>query len=500
MKKKRKKKLELKFIDPRKLKNIYHEYGIEYTVQKMYIAYGIAVALIVLFSGAFRFQLPYIIMTAAIILFFTPIVLVSIAKHQYEVIRFNDINSYMQQLGESMIRKGRIKTAMKETLEAFPSGRMHDAITEAVEHLENSINVRASEKEAFALIEKKYGNDLLFTLHEYCIFAEDQGGDFSFEFQKIDDMREAWMKRTEKYQKEISNVILISSIMYAILLTVCGIIKISMPDIISITKDPIVQMVEILAIFVFCLFVTSLLSKRSSSLLSVRESLSLNEVEKALDYIDNFDQRKNVKQSFFYGNVNTVMFIIIFFATQQWLFLIIGIVLSLLFYNMHNIAYYYTKGQIKKEMEYAFPKWLFVLCLLMQKNNIANAISQSIKYSEPIIRRELADLESKLKENPNSSEAMLDFIARYNIEGAQNTMRKLVNLNSGNLDDTKRQMTKLIKHVTETTDQKEQIKANNRVSLLKKYYFYPIIPVIILTMTYCVRIIDTIFEQLFNIL
>ena len=69
--------------------------------------------------------------------------------------------------------------------------------------------------------------------------------------------------------------------------------------------------------------------------------------------------------------------------------LAVGIVLFVITLNMHKIIFKATVWNVKKELEKAFPKWLFDIMLLIQHNSIENAIFQSIEKAPPILHSEL---------------------------------------------------------------------------------------------------------------
>ena len=85
----------------------------------------------------------------------------------------------------------------------------------------------------------------------------------------------------------------------------------------------------------------------------------------------------------------------------------------------------------KKELESAFPKWLFDLMLLIQRNSVESAILQSLSTAPEILQPELQKLSESLIAYPGEITVFTTFLADYELPQVEMNMRKLYALSIG---------------------------------------------------------------------
>ena len=90
-----------------------------------------------------------------------------------------------------------------------------------------------------------------------------------------------------------------------------------------------------------------------------------------------------------------------------------------------------SKMDTKKELESAFPKWLFDLMLLMQRNSVESAILQSLSTAPEILQPELQKLSESLIAYPGEITVFTTFLADYELPQVEMNMRKLYALSIG---------------------------------------------------------------------
>ena len=185
---------------------------------------------------------------------------------------------------------------------------------------------------------------------------------------------------------------------------------------------------------------------------------SSSSLEGAKEYIKNFRKSKTRKSAIRYGVFFMLIMLLTAFITENVVIGALGLLVGVVFLNMHNIVLHTTKRQIQSEVDEAFPQWLFDMCLLSQKDNISVAISESIETAPPILKKELMAMEEILRYEPKSKKAFLGFLQEYEMPGVKKTMEILYSLHIGYAIGQTEQMQKLI---------------DRNVLLIKFLTFYP---------------------------
>lgn len=498
-KKMKKRKKSMLYIDigifsPRKIKEKYKEYSSPYVMQHIYIGYALAIICTIAVSYMFSFTIINSILSGLMFLFTAPVILISMQKCQYELKKFSDINSYMKQFTQSMRRSEKIATALIDTLEVFKDGEMKQTLQKAVDHLNRSWDVKISKVEALGYIEEKYGNSQLIMLHDFCLRAEEHGGDFKNELDMLSDMRDKWQKRNDTHQMKLKSVQITTIGVAIIFMALVSYILHGFPEMISIKEEPIVQFAELMYVGSFCFTLILLQNKRCSSILNDGKPMSLEEAEEAMDYIENFDRKKSGEKFRPMGLFVMIASFTLALLNRSITYLVFGIVAGGLFANLHHIIFFATKQQLKKEMENEFPKWLFDMCLLMQKDTVVNAISKSLYTAPPVLRREIRKLEQKLSIDPTNEYAFLDFLENYDMNEVVDTMRSLISMKKGTAVSNKVHMQQLISYNLNLLNERDKSRYEQLNAKAKLYMFIPFGFTIVIVIVYFIIMFLLIFN------
>jgi len=500
---KRKKKkmfIDIGFFGPSKIKEKYKEYNSPYMLQQIYAAYLTALIACIFISWLFSFTLLNTLIVGVAFFLTTPVILISMQKYRYEAKKFMDINSYMQQFTQGMARNKKIYSTLEDTMIVFKDGEMKKTIQKAVEHLTVSWDAKISKVEALNYIEETYYNKMLIMIHDFCLRAEEHGGDFKRELAMLSQMREKWQKRMDMYQIKLKSRALGIIVSYIIFILLCGYIVRAVPQIMSIKHLPIIQAMEVLYIIGLCITTIVLQNKKCSSFFNDNMGMSMEEADEAMDYVENFDRKEQARKHRPSGIVCIVATSALAVTSKSWMIFVFGLVFGGLMLNLHNIAYIMTKKQIKDEMINEFPKWLFDISLLIQRNTIVNAISNSLFTAPPIMRRDIRRLEERLFNNPTDIYAFLDFLEEYEMNEVVNTMRSLISMKEGNVENNYDQMNELINYNLNLIDERENQQFEKAYSNVNLYSFLPFTFTSLLLCGYFIAISIVTFDYSLNII
>jgi hypothetical protein len=164
--------------------------------------------------------------------------------------------------------------------------------------------------------------------------------------------------------------------------------------------------------------------------------------------------------------------------------------------HLHGIRYRIVRRRIRKEMTSAVPRWLFDVCLLMQKYNITVSITESLKTAPAILREDIRCLLDKLKRNPSGVDAYLSFLEEYHIPNVKPTMRMMIAIQNGTAGDTHLQMEQLIAHNMNMLDEIDAKETELRDALNVRYNIYPMIPGALVMGGYLVSMVIQIFRTM----
>ena len=153
---------------------------------------------LIIFMIIFKLKIPYMAAILLITTLFLPSVFLLNLKTNYEIKRFESVNSYLEQLLYSFRRKPKVLTALQDTALLFQEDEnteLREAIEQAIEHIQNPEGNGDVYEEAFAIIEKDFGCKRMKKIHSFLRQVENAGGNIeeSIEILLLD--RNLWVDR-----------------------------------------------------------------------------------------------------------------------------------------------------------------------------------------------------------------------------------------------------------------------------------------------------------------
>lgn len=137
--------------------------------------------------------------------------------------------------------------------------------------------------------------------------------------------------------------------------------------------------------------------------------------------------------------------------------LLLGTV-SILLWCWPGIRYRLAKKRIIKEVDKAFPVWLMDLSLLMQTENVHNALEKSLAKAPYVLREELSRMLDSIEKNPNSIEPFLDFMPWLDLPDVQSALRLIYSMwAAGDREDMEKQIAVLVERNHHLMDKAERL-------------------------------------------
>jgi hypothetical protein len=435
----------------------------EESIRLLVYALALTIGIAVLCSRLFGLQRPYALALAIGSILAAPFLKRAVQAEKREYQRFCDVNSYMQQFISGMILHRRITAALEEVYITFPDGEMHENIKRMLLTIRRSADLEKAEKEAFAYMYQCYPNSQLPLIHDFALRVEKRGGEFETEMNLLSQKREKWEKRTEHCQAEMKVTLYSSVLLYATMIFVCAMVQRMMPEELSVLEAPLSQTSEVLLVLCFYFFIGMVMRNMAGGWIRKDVLMDEDRAEKIRLYLEQWKpsaRRKN--------RLRHVML-------------------------LHRLRYRILLHRVKKELASAVPRWLFDVCLLMQKYNITVSITESLKTAPAILKEDIRRLLDKLKRNPSGVEAYLSFLEEYRLQNVKSTMRMLVAIQNGAAGDSLMQMEQLIAHNMNMLDELDAKETELRDALNIRYNIYPMIPGAIVMGGYLVSMVIRIF-------
>ena len=501
-----------RIYSPMKMTEALHELGESYT-RKEAALYYIALLLIAFILGLlFELKPIYLLIVGVVYLLFVPQFLYNQKRQAYELKRFDDVNMYMSQMAQSFTSTEQILSSLYETMDVFTEGRMKEAIRKAVEKIETDIyDIKVAEKDALLGIEELYGCEKLHNLHEFLLMAEGRGGECDTEFTILENVRMAWEKAVFSYRNTLVMHRNISVGSFGFLLGLCIFIMNAFPENMNIIKLEMIQIIDtVMLVFLIVLFIVMDM-KVNKSLLTDPKVMTKEEVDQNFSYLQGVYSEKERKKYIVYPIVAAILAAYFYIENPTAVTLAVGIVLVIIACNIRKIILTSVVSTLRNEIMKAFPKWLFDIMLLMQRQSVDSAIIKSAKNAPPVLQSELMRISNILMRVNSDGEqlteydenmiadAYMSFMADFNIRSIKTAMGKLYSLSvgTGGSGDV---MKFIIENNMEllTEAEKNSIELKGDVSSLAQY-----IPAVVMTFTmivYCVALIVVSFSEISGML
>ncbi len=421
------------FISPLHATEALKEIGEEYDKKSAGLYYIVLLFSAIVLGLLFELKVFFILLVILVYLLCVPQLVFNQKKFTYETSRFNDINSYMSQMAQSFIYTTDVIKSLEETATCFSRGRMKDTLNQALEIIEDGkSDIKRAEEEALLFIESRYGCEKLRNLHRFFLNTEEIGGECKKEFRILESTRTAWQSVVESIRVKKFWERNIGAMTYAFFLVVCVIMLHIMRDselnIINMLPTQIIDLFLLIGFVVYFVFMDNRLNK---SLLLDAEIMSEKQATSYYEYLEGYDSRRERRKYVSFAVFSLVLSIVLIYFKPSGITFVIAICLIFAGFNIHTIIHVDAVHTIRKEINRAFPKWLFDVMLHLQRESVEGAIEKSIDTAPPVLKRDLERIVSMLAVRPHDPDAYMSFLRDFNIQSVNEIMHKLYSLAIG---------------------------------------------------------------------
>lgn len=442
--------------NPVNLQKEVHAFGYDFYWKTYLFLIFCMLCLIIAVSMIFKMKIGYIAAVSGVALGLFPVLVVNMYKRMYEQKRFSDVVDYMEQALYSFEKEHKILKTLKECQQAFPAGRMKQAICSAVDYIENGVvkeegNLYA---EAFSFIEQQYFCERLHSVHKLLISAEERGGEMERSAALLIEDIEVWKRQVYELQrnKKAYHMDCILSIVMAAF--VCGLdmyIMNSVKDMAYAGEDAAVFLllpvqISSFAFMLLCLFAFYKSSRKLSEDWIESKRGQEKTIFRSYHYVMCYDEMKEKRKSLLSGGF---IFLIGFvcYAKLSKSLSVIFFAAGCFFLVQHKFSYNMSRKEVEKALYGMFAVWIMDLALLLQTNNVQVSIAKSAMMASDILRKEIDALLVRITENPQDVRAYMAFCEKFNVPEIGTCMKMLYSMSASGTGNAGEQIANLVAHV-----------------------------------------------------
>lgn len=439
-------------------------YGFEYRMSDFLKFTVLCLAGLVIAGILYKLHfVPNIIVLIIAAVMMIPGVISAQFKFVYEQQRFSEATDYMEQMIYSFMKKPKIIQALMDTQDMC-EGHMKERIGRAIKYIQNGSYKTNLYLEAFGIIEEEYGCERMLSLHKFLAKVENQGGGYKESIMVLLDDIHSWTERVYTFQtnrKNIKGKILLVILMS---LLVCGAMTYAVPAQFSITENTIYQWATTIALIAFMMVYVMVQSKLNSSWLGTIE-VNHSQFFKAYKRVMCQTEKDLKKKSIPFVILGVAAAVYGYFALHNLMITVFGALVAIIMATQPKRSMKVARKTCIREFSKEFPGWLRDLSLQLQKENVQNAIVNSIPEAPTVLVPGLKQLQRDLEEDPVSIKPYSNFLSDFDLPEIQSAMKMLYSLNSIGKDEVVAQMNGLIIRNQAMLDAAERLKDEDSTAL-----------------------------------
>lgn len=405
--------------------------------------FAIAAAFVLLSGRLYRLNAGYTIVLFVMVLLFLPVWLKNNRKAGVEKARLLDAEIYMEQLLYAFSRQGQLSASLKDILQLFPEGDMHQVLEQAVHTVLHDYEKEDALKCGLQQIEDRYPNDRLRMIHRFLYQAEIHGGEYEGVLLLLLKDLNHWKMRMDAYRKECAKVKRNVCTAIGIAWVICMVAGYLLPERLDMEQSGIRMMSTVLFAFFLMLIYTRTDQRLAVDWLRHGYKKPDQKLEKKYqDYVD--DTGEKIPAASLILSVVPLLAGMVALGIQAWTGVVLCGMLFFFFLNQHKIGRRLAGRRLKREIEIAFPQWLMELSLLLQTNNVQVAIAETMPQAPYVLRPALGEFWQQITAQPESVQPYLDFLKAFSLPQVQAAMKMLYGVSAGNGGNELQQMEELI--------------------------------------------------------
>lgn len=396
------------------------------------------------------------------------------AKEKECALRLDETVLYIESMLQAFSREGKIDASLSDVVAALKPGVLKEVLENAYNHIQITFDESDVMENALYIIEESYRCKRVCALHRLLLHAELFGGDSHEAISLMLEDCRRWqlrMKEAIEERKKAFREILLSVIASVV---ICGCI-LHLPIMgVDVSGNPIVQVLSVLLVVIDDLIILWGQKYLCVDWINLDGFDHEYESKQKLRRYRAYDEKKERALSYVLSAVGFIPVCLCFFFKWYWVGAI-GMSIELVLINQHTIGHKINGRSIKKEIKSAFPSWLIDLALLMQSENVYNAIQKSRAQAPGILADDLRQLENELTIDPESSRPYHNFLKEFELPQVTSAMGMIYSLSMGNSSGGKSELLELVNGNYKSLDDAEKVRLKDKASGMYLLFLAPVL-------------------------
>lgn len=442
---------------------------------KIYIRFLLGFFVLGIVAGLlFRLNLICIGIIVLSEFFMVPYIIKRIYSAKYNEKKFRDVDIYLHQMLYSFSRSQKIDIALKDTYK-IAEGELKECIKKAINELSFGVSEDVY-KDAFEIIEDKYGCDRMRALHRYLSLVETKGGRYKKSLQVLNMDFDAWVSGVYKFISELKKIrtdtiigVVISIGLALVTSTLCIMLG-KFGQIINITKS-LEYNISTTAFLIGCLIFTTWTIGNYKG-----DFLSNQRTDKQI--LVNYKNAFKIDLKKLYLKTLPLLFLLLLASIILFLFKLkiyaIYFTIALLLVLIHPIR---LKQRAKKialdDLRDGFTCWLRDLSLGLSRAPLYVALEQSYKECPVILKEDLNVFLNKLDMEPMAVEPYYEFLSEFDCLDVLTAVRTLYSINDMDSESADETINMLVERNNELALKFDGDKYKNITSSLRFLEYFP---------------------------
>lgn len=347
-------------------------------------------------------------------------------KHRMDL-RFEQCAEYMQQMLFAFERTGEIAASLREIREFFGEDEMGSCLSEALDYLEVSYSGNSKEA-ALRIIEEKFPNKMLKTIHKFLVEAENTGGRTGTAMEILKEELQRYRTRVRLFQVSCKKSRMNSIVAVAAGMLLCASLLYLTPDAGALSSFGLYQAGTVVLCVVSMIILYGAFALTSRDWLEEQGAYTEEELEaKLLKYLNN---------------------------TQK-------------------VGRRTLKGILQKEINKSFPDWILKLTLLLQNRDVPGAIEDSIRDADVVLKYYLRALAEEIHDKPDCAAPYLEFLKEFKTPETENAMKMVYAISTGGCIDADKQLVGLFDRTQIMAEQAAQAKQETQMAKMYVLFLAP---------------------------
>ena len=461
----------------RNLRDTVNTYGYSYSFNE-FAKQSLAIVLVVtVIAWVSQIRGTYLIFLIVASMLSVPWLLYSWFNQMFNNKKFEMVQSYLSNILPIFMQKPKIRYSLGEVRD-MANGQMQAAIDHAIDYIDTSSEDEDMMKTALSFIETEFPNSRICSVHKLLLDIEEGNSeDYTPICENMYTDVEAWIRRVYGFQKDLKSrrTSLVILCLFSLLMNCMFTYMYGTSEIFNgFTERGLYQACTSIFIFLVLLVAALIMTQLHGSWL-INDSSEKEEQENTDAYMYIHSHRPKTKKQDVICAVFLVMTGIILMVGYQNKAAAVLFPFALIFAMRTKLTWNSKQSRVKKALMLEFPVWLRGVALNLHDMTVINAISASKETCSYSMAQEIDKFFKIYDENPTSIRAFNEFLAEYQIEDVQATMKILFTVQSMSEKEIQNQTVMLINRNQELLTKTETIRNKDSLGYAEMLGYAPML-------------------------